>query len=92
MSCLFQSKDIGNGFDRFIFFSKLIVVNYFGIAYNYTAWIKIIVERFAFTKKLRSKQQVKLLCSLTCILDIQATAITNRNGGFNHHDCIGIDT
>ena len=65
MSCLFQSKDIGNSFDRFIFFSKLFIANYFWIAYNDTTWIKIIIECFTFTKKLRREQQIELLYAFT---------------------------
>ena len=92
MGGLFQCRDIGYGFDRFVLFSKLIVADYLGCAYNYAAWVKIIIECFAFTEKLRREQQVELLYALACILDIQATAIAYRNGGFNHHDGIGIDT
>ena len=53
MGSLFQCRDIGNGFDRFVFFSKLIITNYFWIAYNDTTWIKVIIECFTFTKKFR---------------------------------------
>ena len=54
-------------------------------AYNDTAGIQIVIQRFALTQKFRTEQDV-----LAVHLFPDTFGIAHRNRGFNHHDGVGI--
>ena len=70
--------DIGYLIDCLIFFCKLRTINYLWIAYDNTAWVKVIIECLALTKELRREEEVELLHALLGILQVEVAGVTDR--------------
>ena len=90
LSCFNQHINISYRFDSFVLCLKLWLVDNLRVTNNDTAWIEVIVEGFALTKELGREEEVELLYSFLCVLQIKVASVANRYGWFDDHDSIGI--
>lgn len=85
----------GNGTDCLVLFVPTF--NLFGITHDDPARIQVVIQCLAFPQELRREQQVELLslqgrcvAEHLCILHIQTSAVTHRDGTLDHHHGIRI--
>ena len=85
-----QHLYIGYRLDCLVLLSKLWALDNLWIAYDNTAWVKVIIECLAFTKELWREEEVELLHTLLGILQVEATGITDWDGTLIDHYCIWV--
>ena len=66
-------------------------VDKLGIADDDARGVEVVVEGLALTQELGGEEEVELLYSLLSVLDVEAAAVTDGNGGLDNHDGGGVD-
>ena len=91
MGSLLKHLYVGDGGNGFVGFVHFGVLDKLWMAYDYATGVEIVVQRLALTQKLGREQEVELLESTLCILDVQAAGIAYGDGRLDYHYGIWID-
>ena len=100
--CIFLSLRIADGVDGGVLLVPFLVLGGgedFRIADYDSGRVEVVVEGLALAEEFRGEQEVELL-ALECrireelegVLDVKAAGVTNRDGGFDDHNRIRIDS
>ena len=90
LGSLFHLSDICHFQNGIIFFLEVFTFDNLRITHDDATGIEIIIKSLALAKELRGEEEIELLHSFCCILDVEVSSVTNRDGTLDDHHCIGV--
>ena len=88
--CL-QHCYIGDGFDGCIFGLEFGQVDDFGITYNDTAGVKVVVKGLTLAKEFGGEKEVEFFDTFLRVLQVEVAGVAYGDGALDNHHGIGID-
>lgn len=91
MCFLVEHLNVGDTKDCFVLFGKFGLVDHLRHPGDDARGVEVVVERPALAKELREEEEIEAFCSLGRIFEVEIAAVTDGDGGFNHHYGVGVD-